>query len=262
MNRIKTLFQHKSGDILSVFFTAGYPKLEDTAEIIHELAKAGVDLIEIGMPYSDPIADGATIQASSFQALQNGMSIKKLFEQLQHIREQVDIPLILMGYINPVIQFGIEEFCKEAQKVGIDGLILPDLPMAEYQLLYKDTFEAHGLSNVFLVTPQTAEERIRLIDEVSNTFIYVVSTDSTTGRTEGFSEGQLSYFRKIKDMNLQNPHLIGFGISDNKSFRDASEQARGAIIGSAFIKALGREGSISQKVQTFVSMIRGRELQH
>ncbi|MEM6804743.1 MAG: tryptophan synthase subunit alpha [Bacteroidota bacterium] len=262
MNRIKKLFQDKSGDILSIFFTAGHPNLNDGTEIISELAQAGVDLVEIGMPYSDPIADGSTIQASSFKALQNGMSIQKLFEQLQGIREKVDIPLILMGYINPVLQFGIEKFCQEAEKVGIDGLILPDLPMAEYLEFYKDTFEAHGLSNVFLITPQTSEERIRLIDKVSNSFIYVVSTDSTTGKTEGFNQNQVSYFKKIQDMNLNNPYLIGFGISDHQSFKSAANHAQGAIIGSAFIKALEQPGSIKERVQTFVHKIRGLEYQH
>jgi len=261
MNRIKKLFNDKSGDILSVFFTAGHPELDDTVEIITELAASGVDLIEIGMPYSDPIADGTTIQASSFTALQNGMSIQTLFDQLEGIREKVDIPLILMGYLNPVMQYGIEKFCEQAEKVGIDGFILPDLPMAEYQAFYKQTFEEHGLSNIFLITPQTSEKRIQLIDEVSDSFIYVVSTDSTTGRTEGFNEQQVAYFRRIADMKLKNPHLIGFGISDHKSFSDASAHARGAIIGSAFIKALEKEGTISERVRNFVHKIKGLELQ-
>ncbi|MEL6590743.1 MAG: tryptophan synthase subunit alpha, partial [Bacteroidota bacterium] len=214
MNRIQRLFQQKATNILSVFFTAGYPNLEDTVPIIESLVAHGVDLIEIGMPYSDPIADGETIQKSSMKALANGISIEKLFAQLSDIRQRVDIPLILMGYVNPVMQYGLERFLDKAAEIGIDGLILPDLPMHEYQTLYKEAFESRVLSNVFLVTPQTAEERIRLIDEQTDGFIYIVSTDSTTGKTSGFGEKTIDYFQRLQAMGLKNPGLIGFGISN------------------------------------------------
>lgn len=255
-NRLTELFTRKPSDILSVFFTAGYPELEATVPIIESLAAEGVDLIEIGMPYSDPIADGATIQQSSQIALQNGISIEKLFVQLADIRERVDIPLILMGYVNPVLQYGMERFLQKAAQVGIDGLILPDLPMYEYQTFYRQQFEAAGLSNVFLVTPQTTAERIREIDEISQGFIYVVSTDSTTGSTGGFGPAQEAYFARLNEMNLQNPLLVGFGISDHRTYQAACKSTSGAIIGSAFIKALGQPGALSHKVRAFVRSIR------
>ncbi|MEO0899555.1 MAG: tryptophan synthase subunit alpha [Bacteroidota bacterium] len=255
MNRIHQLFERKKENILSIFFTAGYPALNDTKDIIRNLAQSGVDLIEIGMPYSDPIADGNTIQQSSMKALDNGMSISLLFEQLKDIREEVDIPMILMGYLNPVVQYGMEAFVQKASEVGIDGFILPDLPMYEYETQYKALFEQHDLSNIFLITPQTSEERIRKIDEQTNGFIYMVSMDSTTGRVGEFSENQLSYFRRINEMNLKNPRLIGFGIYNNQTFQAACQHAAGAIIGSAFIKAIGQEGSVPPKVSHFISTI-------
>lgn len=256
MNRIQQLFDKKPSDILSVFFTAGYPKLDQTLEIIEQLASNGVDLIEIGMPYSDPIADGETIQRSSLAALENGMTLPVLFEQLAAIRSKVDIPLILMGYINPVLQYGLDHFLAKAAEVGIDGMILPDLPMYEYENMYRPQFQAHGLSNIFLITPQTSADRIRKIDELSEAFIYMVSTDSTTGKTEGFGPQQLAYFDRINQMNLRNPRLIGFGISDNQSFRAACDHAAGAIIGSAFIKAIGQPGTLADHIQAFVNKIR------
>lgn len=256
MNRIQQLFQHKEGNILSVFFTAGFPELEDTTKIIQSLAANGVDMIEIGMPYSDPIADGETIQASNMRALANGISINKLFEQLADIRKTVDIPLVLMGYINPVMQYGIEQFLDKAAEVGIDGMILPDLPMFEYQTLLKEAFEERNLSNIFLITPQTAEERIRMIDESTDGFIYIVSTTSTTGKTSGFGDSTKAYFQRLQDMKLKNPGLIGFGISDNETFATACNYAQGAIIGSAFIKAIAQEDSIDERVKRFVNKIR------
>ncbi|MEL7530212.1 MAG: tryptophan synthase subunit alpha [Bacteroidota bacterium] len=256
MNRIQQLFQHKGGNILSVFFTAGFPELEDTTEIIKSLAAHGVDMIEIGMPYSDPIADGETIQASNTRALDNGISINKLFEQLADIRQAVDIPLVLMGYFNPVMQYGIEQFLDKAAEVGIDGMILPDLPMYEYQTLFKEAFESRNLSNIFLITPQTAEARIRMIDEITDGFIYIVSTDSTTGKTSGFGEKTKAYFQRLQAMNLKNPGLIGFGISDHDTFSTACNYAQGAIIGSAFIKAIDQAGSIDSRVKAFVDKIK------
>jgi tryptophan synthase alpha chain len=255
-NRIHQLFERKDSDILSVFFTAGYPELEDTVPIIEELAAAGVDLIEIGMPFSDPIADGSTIQHSNQIALQNGISIAKLFAQLEGIREKMDIPLILMGYLNPVLQYGMEAFLAKAAEIGIDGLILPDLPRYEFETFYQDSFARHHLSNVFLVTPQTSASRIRQIDELSDGFIYVVSTDSTTGKTQGFGPAQTAYFSRLQAMQLKNPLLVGFGISNHETYTAACQHASGAIIGSAFIKALGEEGSISERISRFVAKIK------
>lgn len=253
VNRIQELFQQKQQDILSIFLTSGYPNLEDTRSTIIDLAHAGVDMIEIGMPFSDPIADGSTIQHSNQIALNNGISLMKIFDQLENIRQEVHIPMLLMGYLNPVMQYGIEAFCERAAQIGIDGLILPDLPMMEYQSMYQELFRQHGLSNIFLVTPQTSEKRIRMIDEVSDSFIYVVSTDSTTGKTEGFGPQHLAYFERIQGMNLQNPTLVGFGISDHQTYSTVCRYSSGAIIGSAFIKAQGR----GEKVDDFVKGIRG-----
>lgn len=253
MNRIKnTLQQDKK--LLSIYFTAGYPEPEDTVSIIKDLEKNGVDFIEIGLPFSDPLADGPTIQESSGVALKNGMTTKKLFQQLEGIREEVEIPLIIMGYFNPILQFGIEEFCKRCAAVGIDGLIIPDLPVEEYNEKYREIFEKYGLSNIFLITPQTSEERIRFIDSVSQGFIYMVSTASVTGSTKGFSQETRKYFRRISEMNLKNPQIVGFGISDKETYGQATEFAKGAIIGSAFIKQLNTRGK--QEIADFVKSIR------
>jgi tryptophan synthase alpha chain len=256
MNRIQRLFARKPQQVLNLYFTAGYPQRDDTRAIIRELAAAGADLIEIGMPFSDPIADGGTIQASNQVALRNGISLTRIFEQLEGIREETEVPLLLMGYLNPVVQYGIERFIAKAAKIGIDGLILPDLPMYEYQTQYQPLFEEKGLSNIFLVTPQTSEARIREIDAVSRGFIYVVSTDSTTGGSSGFGPQQIAYFERIQGMGLQNPTLIGFGIHDHETYQTAARYAHGAIIGSAFIKALQGDGSLQEKVQGFVGKIR------
>jgi tryptophan synthase alpha chain len=255
MNRINKLFQEKKERILSVYFTAGYPELNDTTTIIHELVKNGVDLIEIGMPFSDPVADGPVIQHSSLVSLQNGMSIRKLFEQLKDIRETVDIPLILMGYINPVLQYGVDAFCKKCNEIGIDGLIIPDLPMDVYQEEFKAVFEANNLHNIFLITPQTSDERLKLIDGVSSGFIYMVSSNSTTGAKSSVSDFQREYFERVKSSGLKNPRLIGFGISNAETFRNACQYASGAIIGSAFVKALEGGESLEQKVSTFINSI-------
>ncbi|MDY7394813.1 tryptophan synthase subunit alpha [Aureibaculum sp. 2210JD6-5] len=237
MNRInKKLNQNKR--LLSIYFTAGHPNLEDTVTIIQNLEKSGVDMIEIGLPFSDPLADGPTIQASSTQALKNGMTSEILFRQLKDIRKTVNIPLIIMGYFNPMLQFGVEEFCAKCADIGIDGLIVPDLPVDVYNEQYKFIFEKHGLINVFLITPQTSDERIRFIDSISNGFIYMVSSASVTGSQSGFGKEQTDYFKRIDKMQLNNPQVIGFGISDNKSFLQATKYAKGAIIGSAFIKHL------------------------
>ena len=241
--------------LLSIYFTAGYPQLDDTRKVILELAASGADMIEIGLPFSDPLADGPTIQESSTRALQSGMHTDLLFEQLEGIREEVDIPLLIMGYFNPVLQYGVERFCRKCQELGIDGLILPDLPLAEYQLLYEETFKRYGLTNVFLITPQTSEERIRQIDEASDGFIYMVSSASTTGVQKGFGEGKQAYFDRIASMDLRNPTIVGFGIGDSESFRQATRQANGAIIGSAFIRMITSEGIPG--IRPFVNSILG-----
>ncbi|WP_194777762.1 tryptophan synthase subunit alpha [Pararhodonellum marinum] len=240
MNRINNLFHTKNERVLSIYFTAGYPKLEDTLGIMEAIEEAGADIIEIGIPYSDPIADGPTIQESNLIALENGMSMKMLFGQLKDMRSTIHIPVVLMGYLNPIIQFGVEEFCAKCKEVGVDGLILPDLPMQQFLDEYKEIFESHGLRNIFLISPQTSEKRIREIDLYSNGFIYMVSSHSITGAKSGITEEQISYFERVKAMDLKNPRLIGFGISDQETFQKASQYSHGAIIGSAFIKILGQ----------------------
>lgn len=241
MNRInKKLEENKK--LLSIYFTAGYPDIEDTVPIIKALEKSGVDFIEIGLPFSDPLADGPTIQKSSEKALKNGMTSAKLFEQLEGIREEVSIPLIIMGYFNPILQFGVEAFCERCAAVGIDGLIIPDLPVEEYELQYQSIFKKHKLLPIFLITPQTSVERIGQIDSISEAFIYMVSSAGVTGKTEGFGQEQQHYFERISKMDLKSPQIIGFGIKDAKTFQQATQSAKGAIIGSAFIKQLRKEG--------------------
>ena len=251
-NRITSLFEKKDEKILSIYFTAGYPELNDTLKIISQLEKSGADLVEIGMPFSDPVADGPVIQQSSEEALKNGMTIHLIFEQLKHIRKSISIPLILMGYLNPVMQYGIEDFCKKCKEIGIDGTIIPDLPLEIYETEYKEIFEQNSLSNIFLVTPQTSDERIRKIDKLSTGFIYMVSSSSTTGVKGAVNEEQVAYFERIRAMNLRSKRLIGFGISDRSSFEKSSGYANGAIIGSAFIKALEGKETIETKVKEFM----------
>jgi len=240
---------------LSVYFTAGYPDPEETVPTIEGLEKNGVDLIEIGMPFSDPVADGPVIQHSSHIALKNGMSVKKLFEQLKDIRKKTTIPLILMGYLNPVLRFGVENFCKKCAEVGIDGLILPDLPLDVYQEEFKILFGQYGLHNILLITPQTSEKRLREIDEASSGFIYMVSSSSTTGMKNKVSDFHQDYFERIKNMHLKNPRLIGFGISNRETYENACKYAQGAIIGSAFVKALDEEITLEEKISNFVKTI-------
>ncbi|MFM7328489.1 MAG: tryptophan synthase subunit alpha [Bacteroidota bacterium] len=255
-SRINNLFQTKSSGILSVFYTAGYPALQDTIQIAVDLEKAGVDMIEIGIPFSDPVADGPVIQASNKVALDNGMTLALLLEQLKVIRQTVRIPIILMGYVNPVLQYGYERFCKDAAAAGADGLILPDLPLDVYEKRYKAATESAGLVNVFLISPTTSEERIRRIDAVSGGFIYAVSASSTTGTRSGFTTDQTSYFQRLKDMSLTNPLLIGFGISDQSTFHEACRYASGAIVGSAFIKLIGSAGGGLEGIEGFVRGLR------
>lgn len=253
MNRIEQKLQEDK-KILSIYFSAGYPNLNDTVQIIQDLEKNGVDMIEIGLPFSDPLADGPTIQASSTTALHNGMTTQILFDQLKDIRKTVSIPLVIMGYFNPMLQYGIEAFCAKCAEIGIDGLIIPDLPVDVYAEQHKATFDKYGLINVFLITPQTSEERIRFIDSVSNGFIYMVSSASVTGSSAGFGSTQEDYFERIANMNLKNPQVIGFGINNAETFKQATQYAKGAIIGSAFITHLKENGST--KIADFVKAIR------
>ena len=253
MNRInQTLNQDKK--LLSIYFTAGFPQLEDTVPILEQLQEADVDMIELGLPFSDPLADGPTIQESSTQALRNGMTTDKLFTQLEGIRERIHVPLIVMGYFNPMMQYGVERFCKRCQEVGIDGLIIPDLPADVYHTQYQSLFQQYGLLNMFLITPQTPDERIRYIDQVSEGFIYMVSSAATTGAQGSFGDTQQHYFQRIADMKLQSKLLVGFGISNAETYQSAVAHSQGAIIGSAFIKHLEANGN--QSVQAFVKTIR------
>jgi tryptophan synthase alpha chain len=256
MNRIIELFTRQKEGVLNVYFTAGYPGLHDTMPVLEALQEAGADMVEIGMPYSDPVADGPTIQQSNDISLQNGMTVKLLFEQLQQMRSRIHVPVLLMGYLNPVVQFGVEKFCAQCKKMGVDGLILPDMPMQVYQDEYKAVFESYGLLNIFLITPQTSQQRIRQIDAVSEGFIYMVSSASVTGSTKGIQEEQENYFRRVKEMQLKNPTLIGFGISDHASFEKACKYANGAIIGSAFIKVLQQSMDLRKDITGFVRQIK------
>jgi tryptophan synthase alpha chain len=255
-NRLNTMFDQKKNNLLSVYFTAGYPALNTTLDIAEALEKAGADFLEIGFPYSDPVADGPTIQHSSQQALDSGMNLNLLFEQLAELRQRVNIPVLLMGYANPMVQYGVERFCAKAAEVGVDGVIVPDLPMYEYEQLYKDTFAKYNLSNIFLVTPQTAEARIRKIDELSNSFIYLLSSASITGRSLTISDTIETYFQRIKDMQLKNPTVIGFGIADKAAYQKATDYANGAIVGSAFVKFLGTEDYL-ERIPEFIRSIKG-----
>ncbi|WP_304145519.1 tryptophan synthase subunit alpha [Mesoflavibacter zeaxanthinifaciens] len=253
MNRINQKL-NEDKKLLSIYFTAGYPNLDDTTTIIKNLEESGVDMIEIGLPFSDPLADGPTIQTSSTQALKNGMTSEVLFNQLKDIRKTVSIPLIIMGYFNPMLQYGVEAFCKKCQEIGIDGLIIPDLPVDVYNQQYKSIFDKHGLINVFLITPQTSDKRIQFIDSISNGFIYMVSSASVTGSSNGFGDTQTNYFKRIANMELKNPQIIGFGINNNETFNQATTYAKGAIIGSAFIKHLSKNNV--NKIEEFIKSIK------
>jgi tryptophan synthase alpha chain len=256
MNRIDKLFKEKKSNILSVYFTAGYPELDSTVTIIKALEAAGADMIEIGIPFSDPMADGPVIQNSNQKALQNGMNLKLLFIQLENIRNEVKIPLILMGYLNPIMQFGIENFCIKSVETGIDGIILPDLPPVFYLQEYKSIFDKHNLYNILLISPQSSAERIAEIDRISMGFIYMVSSSAVTGAGGNFSDDQLVDFKRVSEMTLSNPRLIGFGISDHNTFHNAVKYANGGIIGSAFLKVLGGKGDIIRNINEFIKEIR------
>ncbi len=256
MNRIEKLFKTKKENVLSIYFTAGYPELNHTVPIIRELDKSGVDMIEIGMPFSDPVADGPVIQRSSEKALRNGMTLNLLFKQLDGIREITELPLILMGYINPVFKFGMENFLHKCVETGIDGTIIPDLPVEEYRKSYEPLFDRYNILNIFLISPQTSAERIACLDEISKGFLYIVSTAATTGATNNFDDSQITYFKKLNDLNLKTPGLIGFGISNKTTFVQACDYSNGAIIGSAFIRSLDENGTMPEIIHRFIGQIR------
>ena len=253
MNRINQIFKRKE-NLLSIYFTAGFPRIDDTVKIIKELDKSQVDIIEIGLPFSDPLADGPTIQKSSEKALSNGMTTNLLFDQLKDLRKISDIPVVIMGYFNPILQYGIEKFCSNCKDVGIDGLIIPDLPADIFKKNYKIIFEKYKLNMMFLITPQTSNERISLIDDLSKGFIYMVSSYSVTGAKDSFDKYQIEYFKRIKKLNLSNPLLIGFGISNKKTFQTACQNSNGAIIGSAYIKYIENHGV--SKTRNFIKLIK------
>ncbi len=253
MNRINQLFEKKQKDILSIYFTAGFPRLNDTPDVIKVLQSNGIDLIEIGIPFSDPMADGPTIQDSGTIALRNGMTLRLLFDQLKDIRTEVSIPLIMMGYLNPIMQYGFENFCKTCNEIGIDGVIIPDLPFKDYVEEFKPIADKYDIKIIMLITPETSEERIRLIDEHTDGFVYMVSSASTTGAQKGFDDAKQAYFKRINGMNLRNPRLIGFGISNKATLEAAQANASGAIIGSRFISLLKESDSIESAVQTLKS---------
>ncbi|MEO7924985.1 MAG: tryptophan synthase subunit alpha [Chitinophagaceae bacterium] len=257
MSRIKTLFQKKASHVLNIYCTAGYPHLQSTMEVIKALSENGADIIELGMPYSDPLADGPVIQQSSAMALANGMTIKKLFEQLKDMRKDPsfggagEAPVILMGYMNPVLQYGFEEFCRDAAAVGIDGLIIPDLPEYEFETVYGAIIKKNGLDFIFLVTPETSPERVKKLDSLSSGFLYAVSSSSTTG-SAGRPTGMENYLQRLRNMKLKNPVLVGFGISDKAGFEVVCQQAEGAIIGSAYIRALEKNMTIEEATRKFL----------
>ncbi|MDR3142879.1 MAG: tryptophan synthase subunit alpha [Tannerellaceae bacterium] len=256
MNRINQLFQTKKSDILSVYFTAGYPQLTDTVAILKALQEKGIDMAEIGIPFSDPMADGPVIQEASTIALRNGMSLRLLFEQLRDVRKEVRIPLILMGYLNPIMQYGYANFCKKCAETGIDGVIIPDLPFADYIAGYKPVSEQSGLKTIMLITPETQEERIRLIDENTDGFIYMVSSAAVTGAQKSFDEQKQAYFQRINAMNLRNPRLAGFGISNKETCDAAKAHSSGVIIGSKFIQLLNEEATPEEAIDTLFQLLK------
>lgn len=260
MNRIKDLFRRKNREILSIYFTAGFPALNSTMEILTSLQNQGADMVELGMPFSDPLADGPVIQHSSEVALKNGMNLDLMFEQTKDLRQTISIPVVLMGYLNPLLQYGVEAFLKRASENGFDALIIPDLPIREYETEYKALFNKYGLQNIFLITPQTPEARIKQIDSLSDAFIYLVSSASTTGARNSFAAEQEAYFKRIASYNLKNPLLTGFGISNRQTFEQACAHTSGAIIGSAFIKALQNETNTQKAIADFIKGITKKQV--
>ena len=256
MSRLSTLFDQQKSKVLNVYCTAGYPQLQSTMEVMESLQKNGANIIELGMPYSDPLADGEVIQQSSHTALENGMTISVLFEQLKDMRKTIHIPVVLMGYLNPILQYGIEAFCQKAEEVGIDGFILPDLPQFEFENQYQGLFQQYGLDFIFLVTPETKEDRILKLDSLSSGFLYAVSSSATTGKDTDFNK-VAEYLQKLQALSLKNPLLVGFGIKDKASFEAVNKYAQGAIIGSAYIKALSKGDSIEDTTKNFLKQVLG-----
>jgi tryptophan synthase alpha chain len=254
MSRIPELFAKKKSKVLNVYCTAGYPQLNSTITVMKSLQENGVDLVELGMPYSDPLADGPVIQASGSKALENGMKISVLFEQLANFRKEISIPVILMGYMNPVLQYGFEKFCAGASALGIDGLILPDLPEFEFENEYGSVIKKYGLDFIFLVTPETSEERVRKLDSLSSGFLYAVSSSATTGKDKDFTAVE-TYLQRLQSMQLKNPVLVGFGIKDKETFQSACKYANGAIIGTAYIKMLEESNNIEEGTRTFLNNV-------
>lgn len=255
LNKLDIVFATHKKNVLNMYCTAGYPRLDSTPEVMLALQNSGANIIELGIPYSDPIADGEVIQQSNMQALHNGISIATIFKQLHAIKKELVIPIVLMGYLNPVMQYGPEQFCKDAAAAGVSGIILPDLPMHEFETVYQPLFEKYGLYFIFLISPKTSGERIRQADRLSKGFLYAVSSSATTGGATNF-ESQEAYFKKIKNMKLSNPVLIGFGIRDKASFDQANRYAAGGIIGSAYIKALENSENIAETTATFIQGIK------
>jgi tryptophan synthase alpha chain len=256
MNRINQLFVTKSSNILSIYFCAGHPTLEGTADTIKTLEKQGVDMIEVGIPFSDPMADGPVIQDAATKALRNGMTLKRLFSQLEGIRDNVKMPLILMGYLNPIMQFGFEAFCQRCTEVGIDGVIIPDLPFKDYLEEYKPVADKYDIRIIMLITPETSDERIRFIDDNTDGFIYMVSSASTTGAQKEFGDQKQAYFSRIKSMNLQHPCMIGFGISNKQTLEAAQANAAGAIIGSKFVKLFEETQDAGKAIEALKEALR------
>ena len=255
MSRIKDLFDKKSSNVLNVYCTAGYPQIGSTLPVMQALQNSGADIIELGMPYSDPLADGPVIQASGAVALHNGMTIATLFEQLKGFRSSVLVPVILMGYMNPILQYGFERFCADAAAVGVDGLILPDLPQHEFETEYGTIIKKNGLDFIFLVTPETSDARIKELDALSTGFLYAVSSSSTTGKDKDFSAVE-KYLQKLQGLQLKNPVLVGFGIKDKQTFQAACRHANGAIIGTAYIKALESADDVEKATRRFLEGIK------
>lgn len=255
MEKLKSLLNRKK-DLLSVYFTAGFPNIVSTTKVLKSLEKAGVDFVEIGMPYSDPLADGPVIQNSSTRALKNGMNLNKLFEQLETISADISMPMILMGYLNPVLKYGPEKFIEQCKKNNISGLIIPDLPYETYLEEHQELFTDNGISNIFLITPQTPEERVRKLDSASTSFIYMVSSAAVTGARDKLSAQQIEYFERINDMQLSTPRMVGFGISNHQTYSDVCKYAHGAIVGSAFIKHLEQSGDDEQGIIDFIKELK------
>ncbi|MFI3318831.1 MAG: tryptophan synthase subunit alpha [Rikenellaceae bacterium] len=257
MNRIDSLLERTEGDILSVYYPAGYPNLDDTMPILTALEAHGVDMVELGIPFSDPMADGVVIQEAATRSLGNGMSLKKLFAQIESMRESISIPVILMGYLNPIMQYGFERFCIDCNRTGIDGVIIPDLPFKDYMEDYKEVAERHDIKVIMFITPETSPERIRFIDENASGFIYMVSSAATTGAQKSFAGAQSEYFARVDAMSLRQPRIIGFGVSNRETFRAACNNAKGAIVGSHFVKLLSTEPTIEAAITKLISDIKG-----